>query len=655
MSNQPPKSTAHVPASPAGKGPHAAHAEPKLHDEDELHVPRGVSRGVGLFLIGLMIFLLIIWLVPGAMFGIAGGGESKNPVVVRFQVPSEGEVAWKASEMQMRERGLKDGLDVLASLGDRFIIQQLGVDMRQTDPKDLQRVLVLDHLAQAAGVEITNTDLVEHVSGVLSMQGAKEEDSSNIFKSVVQSRGLDQGAVEDSIRRVLRVSRFQQLIGYAGAVPDPKKIEEQWQRENVEFAFDYAVLGVESVKEDARKELPDEAGLEAWFSALDEGEKQEFKTAEKRKAEAALFRDSETTPSTELLSAFPEKPAEGAQPTEPEQLAHQYYENVFFRRFEKTAVEGETTPSGYFTFEEVKDACAAEAPVYFAMIRWLEDLNQRRANAETIDFAAEAQKYGLEHQAFLEPLARAQYEAVPDIGDADVANAIFATVADGSFYASPLPLSKGIVVVRVNERSEPTLPPFAEIREKVAEKWLEPKALELAQKRLNILREGLERFEPPAPKEGEPQPPKGTLHYRASPEAFRSALEGAGLSVATRDYLNRTGPATLDPQSKDADHTVLFSQANALGLYRLESDEVAAPGLSPDNEKVYLVRLVGKRDVPIEKMSPTQYKRYKSNARQQATFEIVQKLDLDFLKKNYGLWLYSEEQAAKAAAAKTGR
>jgi len=652
MSNQPPKSTAPVPAPPAGPG-HPAHSEPKRHDEDELHVPRGVSRGVGLFLIGLMIFLLVIWLVPGAMFGIAGGGESKNPVWVRFQVPGEGEVAWKASEMQLRERALKDGLDVMASLGDQFVIMQLGVDMRQTDPKDLQRVLVLDHIAQAAGVEVTNTDLIEHVKGVLSFRGAQEDSSKDIFKGTVQARGLDQGAVEDAIRRVLRVVRFQQLVGYAGAVPDPKKIEEQWHRENVEFAFDYAVLPVESAKEDARKELPDEAALEAWLGKLPDGEKQAFKTAEKRKAEVALYRDSETTPATDLLSAFPEKPAEGAQPTPPEQLAHQYYENVFFRRFEKPAAEAQTGPAGYFTFDEVKEACTAEAPVYFAMLRWLEDLNQRRTNAETIDFAAEAQKYGLDHQAFLEPQSREQFEAVPDVGDPDVANAIFATVADGSFYASPVPLSKGIVVVRVNERTEPSLPPFAEIKDKVAEKWLGPKALDLAQKKLNTLREGLERFEPTV-KEGEPQPPKDEVHYRASAEAFRAALEAAGLSVATRDYLNRAGPATLDPQSKDADHAALFSQANAMGLYELEADEVAAAGLSPDREKVYLVRLVGKREVPVEKMSPTQYKRYKQSSRQQATFEIVQKLDLDFLRKNYGLWMHLDEQAAKAAAAKTG-
>jgi len=646
MSNQPPKTTAQVPAQPAGNDPSIP--KPRRHDEDELHVPQGVSRGVGLFLIGLMIFLLVIWLVPGGVNGVFSGGESRNPVVVRFQMPGEGEVAWKAADIQARERALNDGLDVLKMLGDRNLLGWLEMNLMQVDPKDLQRIMVLDHIALSAGVEITNADLVAHLREVLSQQGAKDDD----FKNVVRARGLDQGSIENAIRTVLRVVRFKQLVGYAGAMPDPKKIEEQWHQENVEFAFDYVALPVESTKEEARKSLPDDAGLQTWFDALAEGEKQEFKSAERRKAEVALFRDSETTPATELMKAFPEKPAEGAQPTEPEQLAHQYYESIFFRRFEKPK-DDQGKPTGFFTFDEVKDACLAEGPVYFAMLRWLEDLNSRRTNGETIDLAAEAQKYGLEHQAFNEPLTSEQFTALPEVGDPFLASAVFTTSADGSFYASPVSLAKGMVVVRVTERTEPVLPPFAEIRDKVAEKWLEPKALELAQQRLKTLREGLESFEPPL-KEGEEPPAVKSkeAHYRASAEAFRAAVEGAGLSVATRDYLNRSGPATLDPQSKDPDHAALFSLGNSLGLYNLEPDEVAAPGLSGNREKAYLVRLVGKRDVPLEKMSPTQYQRYKAGARQAATIDIVHKLDLDYLKKNYGLWLSVEEQAAKAEAAK---
>ena len=85
MSNQPPKqSSVQAPARPAGKDTHAGGKGE--HDDDLLEVPRGVSRKTFYFLIGMMIFLLVIWLVPGAMFGIASGPQ--NPVAARFQLPS---------------------------------------------------------------------------------------------------------------------------------------------------------------------------------------------------------------------------------------------------------------------------------------------------------------------------------------------------------------------------------------------------------------------------------------------------------------------------------------------------------------------------------------------------------------------------------------
>ena len=67
------------------------------------------------------------------------------------------------------------------------------------------------------------------------------------------------------------------------------------------------------------------------------------------------------------------------------------------------------------------------------------------------------------------------------------------------------------------------------------------------------------------------------------------------------------------------------------------------------------MRLAGKRDVPIDNMTPTQYDRYKQTVRARAIQEIGQSMDLDFLRKNHRLWLYEDSEEAKARAAEAAK
>ena len=281
------------------------------------------------------------------------------------------------------------------------------------------------------------------------------------------------------------------------------------------------------------------------------------------------------------------------------------------------------------------------------MTRWLEDGNARRTNGETVDFAAEAQRFGLEHQSF-EPQLREEYAAAAGLGE-DVGDAVFNTPPDGSMSALPIAISQGLAVVRVIERKEPELPPFETIRDKVADKWLQPEAERLVLARLKSLREGLERFEPPPKEQKDPSalPPPKKVHYRATADVFRTSAEAAGLPVNTRDYLNK---ATRGVPPGDEVQRVLFHQATTFGLYDLEADEIAEAGLSSDKNRGYLVRLAGKREVPIENMTPTQYQGYKRTVRDRAVSEIGRSLDVDYLKRNYGLWLLEDERKAEQAA-----
>jgi hypothetical protein len=590
-----------------------------------------------------MLIMLITFLVPGPIYGIFGGkGGDRNPVFASWERPGHGTVEWRMSDIQGQERVLSEALR-----SDPYLSMQVGI-LGQPKPADYVRLLVMEQLAQDSGIRITDADLAEHLLATLEFQRISVED----YKNGLRATGRNPAAIESIMKRVLAAARFQQLVAFAGAVPDPAKIEEQWHQQHAEFSFDYVQLPVETRKEEARQALPDDAGLKTWFDALGEAEKDEFRTGEKRKAELVLFRGADVQPATELLAAYPETTAEGTAPTTPEDLAQQYHNRVFHRRFvkPKAADAAADAPPEFFSLEEVKDKAMAEAPIYFAMQRWLDALKTRKAGGETIDLAAEAAKVGLEHRAIPDALTREELEALPELGDRELADAVFSAAADGSFYWSLVLMQQGIAVVRTTERTEPVLPEFETIRDRVAEKWVEPKARELALQRLRDLRDGLETFEPPVEEGVEPPPADGKVHKRAATEAFAAAAQGAGLEAKNRPWLDRAAPVTKDPlYETDEAHKFFFTQSNAARFYDLVADEVAEPVLSRDQKAAYLVRQAGKREVPLTQMTPTDYERLKSSARNRAVGEVIQAMDVAYLEKNFGLKLLrGEEPEAEA-------
>jgi parvulin-like peptidyl-prolyl isomerase len=616
----------------------SAPEEKGILSEDVIQVPRGMKRWQFVLLIALVILLLIIFLVPGEIGNIFGGGAARqNPVFLRWERPGHGTVELTLADFQNEIRALEAALrlDPLAGFG-------LGAfSGGSLEGPDVARLLVLDQLAADAGLVITDADLAEHLQQYLQFTRSTPE----IFRAQVRQYRMSQAFAENTIRRLLRIGRYLQMVGFASAIPDPQEIERQFHQENVEFAFEYARLPIESLHEEARAGLPDDAALESWFQALSEPEKQPFEEPEKRKAQFVFFRGLEAATAEALLAAHPEVPAEGSEPSTPEQLAQQYYNRVFHRRFMAEGAEPEEgaqpQPPRPRSFEEVREQCLAEAPVYFAMQRWLDDLKARKTNNEEIDLAAEAARFGLEERTLSEPLSREELAAPEGIGDRELADAVFSATPDGSFYYSVIAQPDALVLARALERVAPVLPPFAEIRERVAEKWLQPRAEELALERLEALRQGFESFTP-EPEPDQPAPPAtGQEHRRASAEAFRAAVEGAGLEFGRRDWLNRSGPAEDDPQRESPAHRFIASQFQ---LYQLADDEVAEPALSRDKEAAYLVRKAGERELPIERMTPAQFQRYQQNAGMGVASELAEQLDYAFLERNYGLWMPREEE-----------
>src|SRR5262245_60744592 len=168
-SKQPP---VRKPGSPGATTP-AAETEPK-QEEGTFRIPKGVPRWQFLLLIGLMIFLLITFLIPGAIQNISRRSGRENPVIVRWKGAE-----WRASDGQQVRRTLKDAIQV-----DPLAGFQIGIDPRNPEDTQLLRAMVLNRMALEAGVDVTDADLAEHLHGMLELQRWTSEDFKNVVRSI---------------------------------------------------------------------------------------------------------------------------------------------------------------------------------------------------------------------------------------------------------------------------------------------------------------------------------------------------------------------------------------------------------------------------------------------------------------------------------------
>lgn len=630
----------------AGPGGVAAEPAPpreekhRLELPDEvLHAPEATSKLRFALMIGLVIVLLIIFIVPSAIMNIFRRGGTSDRLEMSWIRPGHGREELTANEFVMQKRAFEDAIAV-----DPLLAFQFGLPQRGLDAKDVARLIVLDRLAEDAGVRIDSADLADHLQMLLNFPLYNR--SAEAYKQVAARYGSIE-YVESTISRCLRGQRYLQIAGFAGALPDPQEIEKAWHADHVELSFEYAELPVADLDEAARAELPSDADLEVWLSEQPETTTKSLELPERRAAQVARYVDPVKTPAAGLLEAFPPPPD-----TDPEERAHQYYDKIFHLRFVKPSPaedgkEGESAkvqdPSlkEFYTFDEVRERCLAEAPIYFAMQDFLADLQARQNAGEEVDLPAEAQAKGLEVTSIDTPLTRAELAEHPELGDSALVNEVFFT-PPGSFAFRVVPTPDELAIVRVTERVAPSLPPFAEIRDEVADLWVEPRRADLAKERLEDVWKGFEVFTPEADDSSVAPLPADQVHRRASGEEFLAAVEAAGLQVQTSAWKDK---AKFDFEDELRSFT------------ELEEGEVGEPITSQDGERVILARLAGTRDVPVEQMSPKDYERYKTIARGEVAFSVASGFDLPFLEKQYELYLFEpkpveEEPAGEGAPGK---
>ena len=620
--SQRPSATADAPEVP----------EPASFTDELIEVPKETSKLRFVLTVLLIVFLLLVFAIPSALLGGSGGGGSANEAYLKWTTPggADREVSYAEWKAQMSLFHGAFRISPFAAMG-------LGITDGQPDEHELARLLVIESMADEAGVEVTMAELGQHLRATNEMRGMTPE----VYKEYLQQLG-GPAAVEVPIRRALRAARFLQFVGQAGALPDPAKVQELWEADHEELAFDYISLPVEDMKEEARKALPDDEALSAWLEEQPESDRDPLMTPERRSAEIVYFTSTDETPAAALLTEYPAE----AERT-PEEAAEEYYNRVYFTRFQRSEEdlpEGEelTAENKYLSPEEVQERTLAEAPVYFAMQRWLSDLQGRQAAGEEIDLAADAERLGLGFTA-LEADTREALAGAPllteDENTDQVLNYVFQAAA-GGFGWSLANTKNRLVITRTVEVEERALPPLDEIRDQVVDLWLAPEAEKLATERLQALWEGFEEYTKEEDEDAFAQP-EGPFR-RADADAFRKAAEDAGLKFGTRDYVDKGGRIDLDPNWEEAPNKFIATHREFFGM---DTDEVAPPKTARDKTAVYLVRMAGKRPVPISHMKPGDLEGFEERARSAAQAEVGDALDYDTLVAEFDLWLLSDQLA----------
>jgi hypothetical protein len=220
----------------------------------------------------------------------------------------------------------------------------------------------------------------------------------------------------------------------------------------------------------------------------------------------------------------------------------------------------------------------------------LVELDNRVALGEEFDFATEAGIVGLEYSV-VEPRTRAAWVDGEEAWSGRYLFSALSGAKDGQFTPRIAVEEGALVVGQVGEILPPELPPFPEIRDKVADQWVSERRPELATAKLEALRDAFGT----RPEDG------AFFETSASSADFRAAVEAAGLSVNERGW-KRQSPLNTSDDTSDAEFyirakIILFAQG-ADTVLEAESDRA--------NKVSYLMRCMGERDGDPSTMTPSE-------------------------------------------------
>lgn len=535
---------------------------PSAEDFEEIiHVPEGRNPLQFIFLIGLLIFLLIIFIIPTAFQGaLTGGAASEFEPGVVWTTPEGGDFEMSHIDLQlaMREE-------------ESFRRVMMGGQNSTPSAAEMATDLLLRQLATEAGVYVSDDALAARVKPLMEQLGGLDN-----YRQFTRQYFGQQGTVkfEERLRRSMQVSRYLSLTGMLAAQPKPGDIEAQWRKNNVEYAFDYLTVKAENFVEAAKAEAPGDEELQAWFAGQPDGVKSQYMTDQKWRLGSAYVPIGEAAPAT-LLERYP-LPEGYDTVAEGEQFYNLHSYQAF--KLEEPIVNEDGSEQRYQSLEDVRPLVEAAAQVKTAMAAWRTDLRERAEAGEELDLAAEAAELGVTYIEGLEPRTRSEIVEDERYGGGGVSSLLPTTDA-GTLMGGVITTAKVIEVVEVVEAVEPEPKPFAEVREEVLDLWAEERAQDLALAFAEELVADTEEL---------------------SAEAFAALAEDERVELGRRDWKSGRGFTGQLPESGDTFGFFLLMGND--DLYDMETGQISEPKASGD--EVFIVRSEGSREKDFSQASP---------------------------------------------------
>ncbi len=549
-----------------------------LHDDDDaIVVPKGTSKLRFLFILGLTILILVIFTV-GDQVTQSVGRQPQATDDVTWDGPGVGKRVINAVEF-LDEKRREDLFRGVFSQSGRF------------EDEELAGELLLDEIAKQCGIEISNAELTKAIyEGYPGLCPAMQ--NKEFYLAVLGGSRVTPRVFEGVLRRKLRIDRYQAFLRGAILVADTAAIDAEWKRTHPQNAYDVVELAHASFDEAAKAEQPDEAGMRAWFDAIPD--KRSAFLADfslpSNAAELIAFRFGAENSAEGLLAKYP-LPAD----KDAEQLAKDYYNQYSSVRFVRETPLPEGLPESegknrlINSYEEISTLAMREALVVQAFRAFVADLKERKIAGTAIDLASEAAALGLSHRPVDGAKSESEWSTLEGYGGPFLARSINGTQA-GDFGADVTIDRGGVAFTRVTEKNTSNPPTFDAVKEKAVAEWLKRKTLELAQTKLNAIRDALPKAEGAAPNQ----------NPTADEAAFKAAVEALGLSVERRDWMSAI-EQNNDPEASKPSHE--FIRFNGF-LRNLPAGEVVGVQQDRSGSRSYLVRALGQREPLEAKLTP---------------------------------------------------
>lgn len=565
----------HDPKAPTSDSPLATQGD--LQKDDDLIVaPTGKSRTRFLMTFLLVIILLTTFTVTGPLLTALTGGD----------MPGEAYLTWEV-EGQPRSMDAQDFMTEkrkLAPIGGFLFGAN---DGRAVTDEETARFIVIDDVADAAGVRVADTDLLGFIER--SFPAGVGGNTADQYKQFLRSYRLSAKEFEAMLRRALRYVRYQQLLSAALNVPDIAAVEKSWRGQHQEFRLEGLAISVVDSMVEARAQAPQGADLQAWFDALSQPEKDAYKTQDAASAELAVAAHGEGAFAGEALWAKYPLPADQTE----EQLARKYHQDYGFTRFRRASFPDGMVPSIenlILPFDEVKADATREAKAYYSLAAWLKDMKEREAKGEAVDFGAEATALGLAFRSQTDVLTLDSWNNLGLPAASRYAfEAILYSTKTGLLDSVTVD-QKGLVVSKVLQKNSAAMPPFDQIADRVTEAWAKKKAQELALAKLNGLHE---RF---IVKNADGTP---GIKAEADEASFVAAATELGLVPTVREWAER--PTGVAKEGENAFDTWL---RNNFAVWSQTEKTVLRAEMDREGSTAWLVRVAGVRDPQLSRMGP---------------------------------------------------